>query len=337
MPDERGQDEIDRRLRELTEEVGKQRIHEPTALERQKAANRARKRTRGRRTKRILSVLAALVVIAGAGTLYYLKHPHALRAAATISPTSRPSLATPVVNDPPANPFAGSPAANWADGADGVVIPSAGSHGPFTAAQVRSAYASTRNLLIAQDLDWPTLRGGFPAAFEHVVPSWYASQFVADLDKTGLNKDGTLRSTRANVTSFAPRTTEFVTQVVKVHGLMTAGTATNSGAEVLRVRFDYLFTYAVEPPGRPYDWMRIVQQQYGYLEFAPSSMGVFASSSFDSFTAGGLCGVTDGYIYPDFPQGLSPSVQPSGPAQDPYSLATPAASSGSTCRPTTGT
>jgi hypothetical protein len=47
--------------------------------------------------------------------------------------------------------------------------------------------------------------------------------------------------------------------------------------------------------------------------------------------AGGLCGERDGYIHPDLPQGLPPSVTPSGAPQDPYSLATPSASSGYGC------
>lgn len=35
-----------------------------------------------------------------------------------------------------------------------------------------------------------------------------------------------------------------------------------------RVSFDYLFVFAVEPPGNPADWERIVQQQYGDVDFA---------------------------------------------------------------------
>jgi len=150
----------------------------------------------------------AVVIAGGGGAFYYLKDHHDLRAVATTPATSHPSLAAPVANKPPANPFTGSPANSWADGADGVVSPSAGSRGPFSASQVRSAYAMTRDLVLAQNLDWPTLRGGPPVAFERMLPSWLRGQFVAWLSRTGLDKDGTQRSTRTYVTSFAPGTVE---------------------------------------------------------------------------------------------------------------------------------
>jgi hypothetical protein len=49
MPDETGgkqpePDEVDRKLAELTREIGKSRIHEPSALERMVAARQAEKR-----------------------------------------------------------------------------------------------------------------------------------------------------------------------------------------------------------------------------------------------------------------------------------------------------
>jgi hypothetical protein len=338
MPEQRDPDEIERRLRELTEEIGTPRIHEPSAREREAAAKRAAKRARKRHPGRTLSILVVIVVIVGGGAFAYfakVKTHHAPQATTTTRPTARPVLAAPAVSGPPADPFAGSPADGWADGAAGITIPAAAPHGPFTAADVRTAYQSTKDVLAAQDLDWPTLGGGNPVAFVNLLPSWYRSRFTAALDKTGRNKDGSLQTSRGDVTSFAPGTTQFVTHVVKVHGYMTSGTATSYGAQVLKVRFDYLFTYAIEPPGKPAQWMRIVQQQYGYLEFSESSMTTLYSFDFGFFTAGGLCGVTDGYVHPAYPQAPTSSVQPSGPARQPYSLATPSTGTNTTCVPTT--
>lgn len=329
-------DDIERRIQELNDEIGRRHAREQKARER----SARRQRRRGHRSQWVTAVVVVLLIAAGTA-LYYLhgRSPTASAAPAshTPSPSAPPQLASPQPNGPPADPFADSPADGWADGANGIVIPATGPHGPFTAAQVRAAYATTRNLLIAQNLNWPTLNGGSPSAFEHLLPSWFESQFVADLNKTGREANGDLRTSRGYVTSFAPGTTQFVTQVVKVRGTMTAGTSTYSGTEVLKVSFVYVFAYAVEPPGKPDDWMRVAQQQHGYLDFGPSSMVDFQSSNMGFFTGGGLCGVTDGYIYPSFPQGPSPSVKPSGPTQDPYSLATPQAGTSYTCRPTTGT
>jgi hypothetical protein len=122
--------------------------------------------------------------------------------------------------------------------------------------------------------------------------------------------------------------------VVKVHGTLSAATASESGTGVLRISLDYDFVYVIEPPGSPARWRRIVQERYGSVDFARwddpgGQLEPWVRIGFG--TAGGLCGKRDGYIHPDFPQGPPPSVRPSGAPQDPYSLATPAASAGSGC------
>lgn len=65
--------------------------------------------------------------------------------------------------------------------------------------------------------------------------------------------------------------------MIKVHGKMSAGIATNDGTEVLRVKVDYLFVFAVEPPGKPADWTRIIQRRYGYVDFAALCLGTLAA------------------------------------------------------------
>ena len=64
-------------------------------------------------------------------------------------------------------------------------------HGPFTASEVAAAYATTRKLLIAQNLDQSTLRGGAPTAFADVLTPQQRSQFIAGLDKIGLGERAT--------------------------------------------------------------------------------------------------------------------------------------------------
>jgi hypothetical protein len=167
------------------------------------------------------------------------------------------------------------------------------------------------------------------------------SQFLAGLHTTALNKDGSEKNTRSWVSSFAPGTTQFVTTIVKVRGTMTARATTLSGTAVLRVSFDYLFVYAVEMPGNPADWERIVQQQHGDVDYArwddPGGPLEPWITQTESFTAGGQCGGRDGYIRPEYPLDPSSGPPPSGTPRDPYSLATPAARSGRSCDATTGT
>jgi hypothetical protein len=223
----------------------------------------------------------------------------------------------------------------------GIVVPSAKPHGEFTAAQVQAAYQDTRKILIAGNLDWPTLRGGAPTAFADLLTSQQRSAFISGLDKIGLSKQGFPLSTRTWVTSFAPGTTSFVTTMVKAHGSMSAGTASSSGRTVLRVRVDYLFAYAIEPPGHPADWMRVVAQVYDTVDFAqwddPGGALEPLLSQTGFFDAGGQCGVTDGYVHPAYPNGARSGVQPSGAPVNPYSTVPSPPSNGYACHPTTGT
>jgi hypothetical protein len=346
------EDEIDRRLRELADEVaGAPRIREPSALERAAAAKREAKANKraakaNKRSRGLIAasaILLAVLAVSGGLTWYHFSHSSASPRVNTKRATPKVSVTTgaPLVNSgPPADPFAGTPADRWADGAAGIVVPAAMPEGAFTAAQVKAAYQTTRKVLIAGNLDWPTLRGGAPAAFASLLSLRQYREFVGGLNKTGLDKQGFPLNTRGWVASFAPAATKFVTTVIKVHGSMSAGTATVSGSTVLRVHVNYRFVYAVEPPGNPADWMRIVNQQYGYVDFAhwdspggPLEPWVETTPS----PAGGQCGTGDGYIHPAYPHGAPSKVQPSGPPVDPYSMATPASSNSYVCQRASGT
>ena len=162
---------------------------EPSPLERLVAAREAENKAQRKKDTRFLASLALVaVVLVGGGVFAWLRlgpgsppsrpHPRALAAtkpAATTTarpgPTvSLPGLTSPLdVNGPPVDPFSGTPAEHWADGAAGITVPAARAHGPYTVAQVRSAYETTRKMLIAGNLDWPTLRGGAPKAFEKLL------------------------------------------------------------------------------------------------------------------------------------------------------------------------
>jgi hypothetical protein len=332
---------------------------EPSPLERLVAARETEKKAQRKKDSRVLaSVALAAVVVIGGGVFAFVHFaPQSWRnqvtalvkssASARASQTATPAVKlttqplSPVAADgPPADPFAGSPGDHWADGAAGITMPAAGASGPYSKAQVRSAYETTRQLLIAANLNRPTLRGGAPAAYEHLLNETERKQFLAGLHLTTLDKNGWPKNTRRSVTSFAPGTTSFVTSVVKVQGTMKAGLTTNSGSEVLRITYDYLFVYAVEPPGHPVSWMRVVQQQYGTVDFGRWD---YSGSSFepwisDGNSTGGInCGTRDGYIHPAYPLAASSGAPPSGAPQDPYTRATPPAGSGTGCHPVTRT
>jgi hypothetical protein len=247
----------------------------------------------------------------------------------------------PADGGPPANPFATTEAAHWANGAAGIAAPVPEPAGSFTAAQVEAAYGTTRNLLIAQNLDRTTLLGGAPTAFASLLDPKQRMKFVAGLNKIGLAKDGAPLSSRGWVASFAPGTTVLVGSVIKVHGTMSAREATDQGREVLDIHVNYRFVYAVEPPRAPQDWTRVVGQVEGYIEFTDGdstngSLLPWVTSAFPA-EAGGRCAMADGYIHPDYPNGPPEKVTPSGKPIDPYSMTIPQPAKNSTCTATTGT
>lgn len=243
---------------------------------------------------------------------------------------------------PPADPFTGTPADHWADGAAGIVLPAAKPIRGFTAAQVEFAYQWTRKMLIAADLDKKTLLGGAPTAFADLLTNSNRTWFLGGLNKTGRDKTtGAPLSTRGYVVSFAPGSTQLIGSVIKVNGSMRAQAATDDGAKVLDVHVDYLFVYAVEPPHHPEEWMRIVSEAAWILSFgnwqgAATSFEPWFSTTSSAGVAGASCGSTDGYVHPDWPSvraQASASASSSGKPINPY---VPGQSK-SGCENTTGT
>ena len=122
--------------------------------------------------------------------------------------------AAPAEDGRPRDPFAGTPANSWANGAAGIVITAAKPVGQFTAAQVEAAYQTSRKLLIAGDLNRPTLLGGPPTAFADLLTSQQRAKFLGGLNKKGA-EGGNPLSTRRWVMSFAPGSTQLIGGVIK--------------------------------------------------------------------------------------------------------------------------
>jgi hypothetical protein len=377
MPDAAGSqepapsDEFDRELRELTEgRAGDPLFIEPSAAERAAAgqvrlkeapappdgarAGRHRRRKRLTGGRQVFGALFAAAILLFAGGVAWLRVAHpapvipgeATGAAATIS---QPPMAVPappqgsmspvdLFDGPPANPFLGTPAASWANGAAGIVAPAARPAGGFTAGQVAAAYATTRKLLIAADLDRQTLLGGSPTALARLLTPAQRATFLAGLGKQGVARNGYPLSTRTWVASFAPGSAELIGTVIKVHGTMSARAVTESGTAVLTVNVDYQFTYAVQSPHDPNEWTRVVIRQHGSVDFAQWDDPGGALEPWDKTvieTTGLQCGPGGGYVYPNYPADWSVDAQQTGSVIHPYSAASPTAVSAA-CAPAIG-
>ena len=233
-----------------------------------------------------------------------------------------------------AAPFLGTPAQSYANGAVGIVIPPAHPVGIYSAAQVAAAYRITKKMLIAANLNGPTLAGQAPNAFAKLLIPQQRSFFVDRLDNTGVTSKGVLRSTRYWVTSFAPGTTQLVGNVIKVHGTMRASAGKNGSYNVVQITADYLFVYAVERPDQPSTLMRVVVRDVVDNEVA--TYGDPGGALEPWWVSGGavsgeLCGINDGFVHPDFPSGPPGKVRPTGAPVNPYDQSTPLPAGGG-CR-----
>jgi hypothetical protein len=359
-------DEFDRELRELTEgTAGEPLFIEPSAAERAKAGApwimQARTGDRGR-TGTVLLLTVLLVVVAlviwfgyvhsssSAGSTRGTPPPNgapapsrATQLTGTILPIGwyaqpQPELFIDPFAQPPHDPFIRTPADHWAADAAGIVAPAARPVGGFSAAQVAAAYATARKLVIAANLDKQTLRGGPPAEFARLLTRAQRATFLTGLAKAGTDTYGNPLSTRTWVASFAPGSTDFIVDIVKVHGTMTARTVERSGTVVLAIMVNYLFAYAIEPPHHAADWMLVVDHQYGDIDFARWDDPGGALEPWDHAIiakADVQCGAGDGFIHPAYPSEQSIETRQPGPAVSPYSMAPPPR--GLVCSPTMGT
>ena len=367
-PDPAPLDELDLELRELTEgRAGDPLFLEPSAAERAQAApvrvedvsgvpeapgpptapggTRTARRRKWRVAQLAAALLAVTLLLVGGG-IVWLRFGHAGGSPDRSAPAPDTALGSILGTIAPgdlfagatADPFLGTPANGWADGAPGIVAPPAEAVGGFTAAQVAAAYATTGEIVAAASLDEQTLLGGPPVALERLLTAAQRATFKAGLGAHGLGKDGRPLSTRSWVASFAPGTAQLDGSVIKVSGTMNAVVVTESGRQVLRVEVNYAFVYAVEPPHNPTDWTRVVTHQYGSVDFARWNDPHGALEPWDKTVvdplSGVACGPADGYIHPAYPNDGSAVAQQSKLVIRPYSRARPAASG--VCASTTG-
>jgi hypothetical protein len=355
-----GGGDINDRLAEIAAELAREaKFKELSAAERARQAKAAQKRSQrpksrpqgaasrvshSRTASLVVTVVVLVLLIGGAFGVsrLHLGAPSAAKSAnapATSKSTAapRPTVAPPAFSL--SDPFAGSPAEDFADGTAGIVIPAAHAVGGYSAAQVRAAYATVRKLLIAGHLNSTVLAGGTPKAFARLLIPSERSWFDRNLNRPG--RHGEIRSSRAWVTSFYPGSTVLVGNVIKVHGSMTAAARRSKQTPVLRIHADYLFVYPIEQAGGPASArMRIVTRTVLIVEFATwtdpgGSLEPWIASALGG-PAGILCGINDGFVHPAFPGGGPSPVTPTGKPINVYDQNIPPSTHGG-CQATTGT
>nr|WP_206325312.1 MULTISPECIES: hypothetical protein [unclassified Streptomyces] len=143
-----------------------------------------------------------------------------------------------------AEPFRGSPAARWADGAAGITVPDAKATGWMDAAQVAQALGRSRDFLVAAGLDPRVLRGARPTkAIALLNPH---QKDVEEYLRTALSAEVPTPDTDPLLlfSRFRPEQARLVGDVVKTRGRLTYREGKRGAVEVTA---DVTFVYPVTP------------------------------------------------------------------------------------------
>ncbi|WP_371677130.1 hypothetical protein [Streptomyces sp. NBC_01276] len=248
----------------------------------------------------------------------------AAKAAPLPAETARPTAAPEAVYpDRPTlkDPFRGSPALQWADGAAGIEAPEATEVGGVSRDQVADALAKAKQFLIAANLDPAALRGGRPeAALKLLDPQdeELRKELEVSLDRPTREQDPLDLFTRYDPAELKP-----VGDVVKVRGRMWVEPGEKPGQA--EVKADYSFVYPfVKVKGNPEDVARtIVRREITFSVADPAKWrgapGALRLAAFQPDIANSTCDRYDGYVHPSFfsdPADSGPT--PSGAPVDPY-------------------
>ncbi|WP_210589393.1 hypothetical protein [Streptomyces sp. GESEQ-35] len=238
--------------------------------------------------------------------------------AETGRPTGPPSSMAP---DTPtlADPFAGSPAKRYADGAAGIVAPKATAVGGFSKAQVAQALEQTRELLVAANLDPATLRGGRPETALGVLDPRQPE--LVELLNTSLRKPDKDHDPLTMFSRFDPAEVRPAGDVVKTRGRMTFE-AGKDGSVLVHADYTFVYPLVKARDGATEVARTVVRRLLDVQLLDPSryqvTPGKISVQRYDQEIGNSACDLYDGFLHPDFDSDAPVGPSPSGSAVDPY-------------------
>ncbi|MEV6170267.1 hypothetical protein AB0L99_18800 [Streptomyces sp. NPDC051954] len=238
--------------------------------------------------------------------------------AETGRPTAAPSAMAP---DTPtlADPFAGSPAKQYADGAAGILAPRATAVGKFSKDQVAQALQQTRELLVDANLDPATLRGGRPETALGVLDTRQPE--LVELLNTSLRKPDKNHDPLTMFSRFDPTEVRLVGDVVKTRGRMTFAGG-KEGSVVVHADYTFVYPLVKAADGATEVARTVVRRLLDVQLLDPSryqvTPGKLSVQSYDQEIGNSACDLYDGFLHPDFDSDAPVGPSPSGSAVDPY-------------------
>lgn len=309
--------EVAGRLRDRPEEPAPWRAHPPARPRRRK----------GWYVAGLVASLVLLVVAVDPGGVVGWSGGGARDGKPLARETARPEQAPPAEPDGRANldePFRGSPAARWADGAAGITVPAARATGWMTRAEVERALARTRDFLAASNLDPAVRRGARPdraIALMNPHQKDVTSFVTAALRTPDAEHDPLLLFSR-----FDPAQARPAGDVVKTRGRLTYREGRRGALEVTA---DVTYVYPVAPAGGGDDVVRVIVRRETVVSWddpakVVTEKGTFSLLSYKTDTTNGGCEGVTGSFRPEFGGG-APGGVADGEAVDPYDRSAPIA------------
>ncbi|MFB9637732.1 hypothetical protein [Streptomyces spiralis] len=231
--------EVERRLREQSGRPVGWRTYAPA---------RRRRRTGWYLTGLIAAVALVVVALSPQKVVGWFGGDDGGHAEAQSAPESeRPQQAPgpePALRPTLAEPFRGSPAAHWADGAAGITVPKAKATGWMDAAQVGRALRRSRDFMVAAGLDSGALRGERPTKAIALLNPYQKD--VQEYLRVALSSKAPTPETDPLLlfSRFRPEQARLVGDVVKTRGRLTYREGKRGAVEVTA---DVTFVYPVTP------------------------------------------------------------------------------------------
>ncbi|MET9851792.1 hypothetical protein ABZY57_02375 [Streptomyces sp. NPDC006450] len=242
---------------------------------------------------------------------------------AETAPPSGPP--TPVDPDRPtlSDPFRGSPALQWADGAAGIEVPQARAVGGMSKEEVADALAKVKQFLVTANLDPATLRGERPAAALDLLDP----KLSARPEGVGRLEQALAAPSKENdplnlVTRTRPTELKPVGEVVKVRGRMWVEPGEQPGKAEVLVDYTFVYPFVKATPGADQVERSIVRREITFSVADPrkweATEGKLWIESVDVNLANSGCDVHDGFLHPVFDEDAPTGPTPSGAPVDPY-------------------
>ncbi|MGW0843503.1 hypothetical protein ACWD26_25810 [Streptomyces sp. NPDC002787] len=212
-------------------------------------------------------------------------------------PDLRPTLA---------EPFRGSPAARWADGAAGITVPAARTTGWMDAAQVERALKQSKEFLVAAGLDSRVLRGERPSKAIAVLNPHQKD--VQEYLRTALSAKAPTPETDPLLlfSRFQPDQARLVGDVVKTRGRLSYREGERGAVEVTAdVTFVYPLTPAETAAAGDGEVVRTIVRREVVMSWDdPAKVitepGTMSLVSYALEVTNGGCSASTGYFTPPF-------------------------------------